>query len=43
VIGYGLGLTFCRQAIRAQGGRIWLESETGKGTTITFTLPMSAR
>ena len=43
VLGSGLGLTFCRQAIGVQGGRIWLESETGKGTTITFTLPTSAR
>jgi signal transduction histidine kinase len=38
-VGSGLGLTFCRLAVEAQGGRIWLESETGKGTTVTFTLP----
>ena len=42
-IGAGLGLTFCRLAVEAQGGRIWLESEVGKGTTVTFTLPKSAR
>ncbi len=38
-VGSGLGLTFCRLAVEAQGGRIWLESETGSGTTVTFTLP----
>ncbi len=37
--GTGLGLTFCRLAIEAQGGRIWLSSEKGLGTTVTFTLP----
>jgi signal transduction histidine kinase len=40
-VGSGLGLTFCRLAVEAQGGRIWLESEEGKGTTVTFTLPQS--
>jgi len=38
-VGSGLGLTFCRLAVEAQGGHIWLESETDKGTTVTFTLP----
>jgi signal transduction histidine kinase len=40
-VGSGLGLAFCRLAVEAQGGRIWLESEEGKGTTVTFTLPQS--
>jgi signal transduction histidine kinase len=40
-VGSGLGLTFCRLAIEAQGGRIWLESDVGKGTTVIFTLPIS--
>ena len=35
----GLGLAFCRQAVEEQGGRIWLESAVGQGTTVTFTLP----
>jgi signal transduction histidine kinase len=38
-VGSGLGLTFCHLAVEAQGGRIWLESEIGQGTTVTFTLP----
>jgi len=41
-VGSGLGLTFCQQAVIAQGGRIWLESGVGKGTTICFTLPPGA-
>jgi len=38
-VGSGLGLHFCQQAVQAQGGQIWLESEQGKGTTFRFTLP----
>lgn len=36
----GLGLTFCQLAVEAQKGRIWIESEPGKGTTVLFTLPV---
>jgi signal transduction histidine kinase len=42
-IGSGLGLTFCRLAVEAQGGRIWLKSTVNQGTTVTFTLPAKAR
>lgn len=35
----GLGLTFCQLAVETQKGRIWIESELGKGTTVLFTLP----
>jgi PAS domain S-box-containing protein len=37
--GAGLGLFLCRSIIEAHGGRIWLRSEPGKGTTVFFTLP----
>jgi signal transduction histidine kinase len=42
VSGSGLGLTFCRQAVEAQGGRIWLENNVDRGTKITFTVPINA-
>lgn len=41
-VGSGLGLTFCRAAVEAQGGDIWMESELGAGTSVTFTLPVSS-
>lgn len=38
----GLGLAFCRMAIEAHGGRIWVESERGEGAHFMFTLPFQA-
>ena len=37
--GMGLGLSIAKYLVEAHGGNIWAESELGKGTTISFTLP----
>ena len=42
-MGAGLGLPIARGIVEAHGGRIWVESEEGRGTSFFFTLPLEAR
>jgi two-component system sensor histidine kinase KdpD len=41
--GTGMGLTIAREIVRAHHGRIWVESEPGKGTTFSFSVPRALR
>jgi len=42
VPGVGLGLYIAAQIVTQQGGQIWVESASGKGTTVFFNLPRTS-
>jgi two-component system phosphate regulon sensor histidine kinase PhoR len=41
--GIGLGMSIVKHIVEAHGGKIWVESQLGEGTVVSFTIPLARR